>query len=335
MKPKVFMENAVVALAVLTAFNYLVHLYYKPERLAVVHRMEKQSRIELLVFGDSAIGQGCLTKPFQQAWSEATGDSLAVFNLGLDATGPVEHCVLLAHALARHPEVKYAVYGFWDFRLTEPILNRGTNLVENMAVGYYLNAPVAARFYSESSRLEEWRFRLVSQVPMLTERYALWRNVERLRRTLDDIGLRPPPSAALGYTPDVAAMRAASAAQFTEIARGFVDQGVPLWAPVREILSMCRARGVKVAVVQMPRPGDFRTTYYSSDAWSRYRAHVRALLEGEGVVFVDAHDWVENDRDFRDTVHFASPSADNFSRRLARTLARQFDAAPERRPSRQ
>jgi lysophospholipase L1-like esterase len=69
-------------------------------------------------------------------------------------------------------------------------------------------------------------------------------------------------------------------------------------------------------------PQQHRAAFYAKPIWLRLRAHVRELASTAGVTYLNASDWVEDERQFADSMHLNMEGARVFSTRLAQTLAK-------------
>jgi len=313
-----------VTAIVLVAFNVVIHLLAvnaAPRQL--IQRIRQEPRVDVLFLGDSTVDSGCHVGTFRGVWSSVTGEQISPFNAALRASSAVEHDLVLRQTLKQHPHPKWVVYGFWDLKLTQPKSGSWTNLIGNSAMGYYIEPDVAASLYAPSSALASWRFRLTGWVPMLSERLAMWMKVERLRRLFGEIGMPRQAVNEFGRVADFESLLPPSVGEFTRNCDEAVRSQTPLWTPVREIIALSKAAGAKVAFVEMPMTPRNRQLFYSTDAWKKYRGYLQPLIQREGVVYVDANDWVPEADCFADTRHLNRQGAVIFTERLARTLAPQ------------
>src|SRR6516162_8718243 len=117
MKRRLFIPLGVV-LAILFAYNILIHFAAKKTQrqhlLSVIDHLPPAT--ECLFLGNSLIEAGCDASAFDSAWSQA-GHGPVAANLGLGATTPVEHYLILKHAFDRGLRIQYIVYGFFDDQL--------------------------------------------------------------------------------------------------------------------------------------------------------------------------------------------------------------------------
>src|SRR4051812_15290915 len=92
--------------------------------------------VNCIFLGNSLIQAGCDPAAFQAAWPDTSLPPTPV-NLGLGATTPVEHYLILKHALEHSPNVKYLIYGFFDDQLNSPVHGDYSDLIGNRAFSYY------------------------------------------------------------------------------------------------------------------------------------------------------------------------------------------------------
>jgi hypothetical protein len=102
-----------------------------------------------------------------------------------------------------------------------------------------------------------------------------------------------------------------------EYAPTFVDYrpGGPGAAAVRDMLGVCRERGIPAAVVLMPEASAYRG-WYGPDGYRRITEWVESLQREFGVGVADAREWVP-DAGFADGHHLTAAGSATFSKRLA------------------
>jgi hypothetical protein len=86
-------------------------------------------------------------------------------------------------------------------------------------------------------------------------------------------------------------------------------------ARIREVLELCRARGVAVSLFRMPESSDLRSSY-SSAANRSFDEYVERLATEFGAEAIDARDW-SPDEDFGDAFHLTASGAAAFAHRFA------------------
>lgn len=111
----------------------------------------------------------------------------------------------------------------------------------------------------------------------------------------------------------------------TEMARSIYEQRLQtlpidplLDGANRELLGLCRERGIKVVLLLTPEDSVFRS-WYGTVAQHRLRNYLADLESQYGVACVDARDWVK-DRHFCDPHHLKQTGASVFTARLGREV---------------
>jgi hypothetical protein len=89
-------------------------------------------------------------------------------------------------------------------------------------------------------------------------------------------------------------------------------------AALRELLSECRQRNIKVALMLLPEPSWTRG-WYTAEAHAVVCAYLSRLHHDYPVPIVDARAWVSDD-DFSDSSHMAKKGVPAFSERLGREV---------------
>jgi hypothetical protein len=83
---------------------------------------------------------------------------------------------------------------------------------------------------------------------------------------------------------------------------------------VREVLALCRERGIPVALAWLPESSEFRA-WYPPDALAKGERFLKELRAEYGVPVIDARRWVD-DPLVADGFHLTRAGADQFSRRF-------------------
>jgi hypothetical protein len=309
MSPVRLVVQLLLLLAVVVAGNMAVALWTRNSASRQRLRSLKEAPpADVLFLGNSLVEHGADCGTFEAAWP-----GRRALNLGLGWTSPCEHALLL-QAAGRHAGAD-VVYGFFDLELTLPVPGGWADLTGNRAMAYYADLDSAIALYAPDSPLRACQMRLVSQVPILVERTAIWSRVEKhVRRRLGRIGL--PADKADPF--DRAAAFAGLASDPVQV-RAAVDNRAPLSEPVKALFHIARARGSKVLVVEMPMRAGYRRLAYEGPAWLLYRRHLEALVQQEGGSYLVASDWV-GEGGFADRLHLNGAGAAAFSRRLGQTL---------------
>jgi hypothetical protein len=92
--------------------------------------------------------------------------------------------------------------------------------------------------------------------------------------------------------------------------------GGPTCRAVRELLALCRARGVPTALVLMPEGVTFRS-WYSPAAWGQVQAFLDEASRDFAAPVINAREWVAEEG-FADSHHLLSAGAAAFTQRLGR-----------------
>jgi len=321
MKRRLFIPIA-IALFILLVYNILIAIAAKKTQrrhlLTVIDHLPPST--DCLFLGNSLIEAGCNAKAFESAWSQ-TGSSPMAVNLGLGATTPVEHYLILKRALSQPVHIKYVIYGFFDDQLNAAPTGAWEDLIGNRAFSYYFPRQAAA-FYTPGSRLEEWRLELTEHVPMLAERSSLWDRVELFRRRLDEIGLPKQKVNRFGRVGDFNALEAKDVPSFVHRCATIVNGKKGFSPPIQAMIDLAHQHGAKFLFVEMPMSPKHRATFYSLPVWTEMRSHLQALAREQNLTYITASDWVKNGENFEDTVHLNEQGARLFSTRLGMTLSK-------------
>ncbi|HWF19483.1 MAG TPA: hypothetical protein VG754_09445, partial [Verrucomicrobiae bacterium] len=320
MKGKRLITCGLLALLLLVAVNALIARAARVSlRRQFLTRLEAlPQNVDCMFLGNSLVEAGCDANAFIAAWPDKKHPPVAV-NLGLGATTPVEHYLVLKQALARCPHPKYLIYGFFDDQLNQTVNGRYCDLVGNRAFSYYFPEDAAA-FYTPGSRFEAWKMRVIGHIPMLAERSSLWGKVELLRRRISEIGMPHQKINRFGRVSDFANLEAQDVPSFIQRCESIVRERKDFSPPIREILRLAREHGVTVFLVEMPMPTQHRKLFYSLPAWQDLRAHLQTLATREHAYYIPASDWVADDNKFEDAVHLNERGAAFFSDALAPSI---------------
>jgi hypothetical protein len=322
MRAKRLFISVGVALAILVGYNVLIAWRaHTSQRQRMRAKLEQLPAAADCVFlGNSLVEAGCDADAFASAWPRRDHAFLPI-NLALGATSPVEHYLILQRALRSPMHPRYLVYGFFDDQLNATVHGDWSDLVGNRALSYYF-PDQAADFYAPGSWWKRLELGFTARVPMLAERSSLWTEVELLRRRFEDVGMPRQKTNRFGRVADFGALEAKDIASFNARCAAVVDGNVGFSRPIREIVQLARARGMQVIFVEMPMPSRHRQVFYSSPVWSRMRSYLQNLAAREGVTYVSAADWVNDDRNFEDATHLNEQGAKLFSGQLAAAISR-------------
>jgi hypothetical protein len=324
MKARQLVVQVLVLVAVLVAGNGAVA--FKSRNFVPRQKLrsiEASPPADVVFLGNSLMEAGADCRAFESAWPGPRA-----LNLGLGASSAAEHA-LLWKAAGRHAGAE-VVYGFMADQLTAPVPGGWEELTGNRAMAYYADLEGAIALYAPDSPWQAWQMRLVSKVPLLVERTAIWARVERVRRRLGRVGLPPEETNQFGRAADFAAFEPPDPPAYDRACRQAAADRVPLCEPVRALFRLARARGSKVLVVEMPMTSSYRRRFCDTTGWSLYRQHLQSLARQEGGDFLSAVDWAADDL-FSDGLHLGRAGAAAFSRRLALTMKARQDGKVARR----
>jgi hypothetical protein len=320
MKKRLFIPIA-IALVILVAYNVLIAFAAKKTQrrhlLRAIDHLPPET--DCLFLGNSLIEAGCDANAFESGWPHGDGSPRAV-NLGLGATTPVEHYLILKHALSQPVHIKYVIYGFFDDQLNAAPEGAWEDLIGNRAFSYYFPKDASA-FYAPHSRLSEWRLEMTERVPMLAERSSLWDRVELLRRQLDEIGMPKQKVNRFGRVGDFNALEAKDVPSFVQRCDAIVDAKKGFSAPIQAMIDLAHEHGAKFFFVEMPMSPRHLETFYSLPVWAKTRTHLETLAQEQHVTYIRASDWVTDGTNFEDSVHLNETGARFFSARLGMALA--------------
>jgi hypothetical protein len=114
-----------------------------------------------------------------------------------------------------------------------------------------------------------------------------------------------------------------------------VDLGERKGRALAELLASCREVGVPVALLVTPEGPMFRSMY-PPGRWEALLARLEHTAAEAGAALINAHEWMEDEGDFRDSHHLTAEAAERFSRRLAREALLPLlrdRSTPERHPA--
>jgi hypothetical protein len=321
MKRRLFIP-LVILMVILFTYNILIHFAAKKTQrqhlLSVIDHLPPST--ECLFLGNSLIEAGCDASAFESAWSHGGRGPIAA-NLGLGATTPVEHYLILKDAFSRGLHIQYVVYGFFDDQLNLTPAGNWNDLIGNRAFSYYFPKD-AATLYEPNSRLTEYRMELTEHIPMLAERSSLWDKVERLRRQLDQIGMPKQKLNRFGRVADFNALEAKDVPSFVQRCDAIVRSRESFSAPIQAMIDLAHQNGAKFYFVEMPMSPRHRQTFYALPVWTETRAYLQSLAQQQHATYIVASDWVQDGTNFEDTVHLNEQGARAFSARLATVMSR-------------
>lgn len=309
-----------VALVGLVAFNVLLHLRTRgSERQRLRALIEHLPPTDVLFLGNSLMEAGCDVDAFNAAWPKTTPLPRAL-NLGLGASTPVEHYLILQRLLQSGARPKYLVYGFFDDLLTISVSSGWSDLVGNRAIAYYV-PEAAAEFIAPGSRLKRWEMATIARVPIIAERWTLWTQVELMRRRMQQVGLAQQESNRFGRVSDFDTLAAQNLEGFNQRCARVLATQQDFSRPIREMVNLARRHDLKIIFVEMPLSARHRGVYHATPVWPEAHAYFLRKIAEDGAIHLAATDWIADDRKFEDAMHLSPAGAKEFSARLASALA--------------
>jgi hypothetical protein len=270
---------------------------------------------QVIALGNSLIAAGFDEQAFDRGLNIAP--STGSVNLGLGASTPTEHLLILRSALRAGAHPATIVYGFYDFQLTQPEVFRTSDLFGNHAMLYYTEPKFAEQFFRQSLH-DHIEFELMRHVPMLVERGAIWAKIERLRRGLSELGMDRKVTNRFGRAQDFSLLEAPGVAQFASDCVSATDR--KLNSAVSELIREASYTGIKVVIVEMPMHPYHVETFYRLAAWQQYTSRLRDILAEQNVAFIDASNWISSEQEFADHLHLSPLGASQFSEKLGSRL---------------
>ena len=281
--------------------------------------------IDVLGIGNSLMRSGFDTAALERRFL-AAGQHVTAVNAGLGSSTAIEQLLLANRALRSHA-VDIIAYGFFDQQLAIDLPKSNADLTGNHSMLYYDQPQVTLR-YAPFSLLDKLEFQIYRSSSLLTERGALWAKVERLRRSMSEIGMHHEATNQFGRKADFQLLEATSPEAFAQLCRQIIQSGSFLSAPVVDLLQQAHARGAKVVVVAMPLPSLHVAKFYDLPVWQEFVTKTRAVLELHGASFLDVSRKIPDDRLYQDNLHLAGPGAARFAELLADYLIHAGGAAP-------
>jgi hypothetical protein len=314
-------------LAVLVAANMAVSMSTRnsvPRRVMTRARQATDARIA--AFGNSLIAADL--NELAVSRSAGLNPNAGTANIGLGASSPVEHLLLLRYALQHQVHPTIVVYGFYDFQLTTPEWVSTHDLLGNRAMLYYVEPEYARKFYGQNLH-DSVEFEISRHIPMIVDRGAIWAKVERLRRRLAETGLPAEQTNEYGRAKDFSLLEPRSVSEFVQDCIASRSRNLnPAVEQIVHEIEGARANGI---FVEMPMHPEHVRLFYRTPEWAQYRAHLSDLLAAQNITYLDASGWVPDQRMFADHLHLTPEGAEQFSEQLGRYLRKQL-ASPLESP---
>jgi hypothetical protein len=314
--PTKFFASLITLLIGLTAANAVViYLTRNSVPKKVLARSLATQSDRVIALGNSLVAAGFDEEAFDRGSQIAP--STGSVNLGLGASTPTEHLLILRSALRAGARPATIVYGFYDFQLTQPEVFRTSDLFGNHAMLYYTEPKFAEQFFRQSFH-DHIEFALMRHVPMLVERGAIWAKIERLRRGLSEQGMPREVNNRFGRAQDFSLLEAPEVSQFASDCASTNNR--ELNSAVSELIREASDKGIKVAIVEMPMHPYHVETFYRLAAWKQYTTRLREILAAQNVAFIDASNWIAREQEFADHLHLSPIGASQFSEELGNRL---------------
>jgi hypothetical protein len=317
MHRKSFFVSALVATALFALLNLAVLAAARntiPRQIA--RNIERTPGLNCLALGGSLVQSGFDASVFDAGLFDAGHAGVIALNAGLGSSYPVEHLLLLRHGFQKRSGLTCAMYGFCDLQLMEPPRTSLHELIGNRAMLYYFEPAVAASYYGWPLG-DRLTFHLTRLFPAIEERGIIWAKLEKFRRRLGALGLPAQETNQFGRVQDFALMEPPSVERFARECEQAVEARRDLSRPILDMIRLSREHGARMTMIEMPMSASHVERYYRTPAWQHYRSYLQNLLASHGADYVNASDWVQDDRLFADHLHLSPQGSVVFSQKLA------------------
>jgi hypothetical protein len=266
----------------------------------------------------------------------AAGRDAAAFNYGVPASGPVTHLLYLRRLLADGVTPDLLLVEV----LPSMLADRPSGPLEGLWVFgdrlTYSELETVERFGFPSEVRSQWRaatfhpwyalrFQLLSRV---VQSWVPWHLRFDWSRGSDGSGWGTFPRDAV--TPaEQAAGHARAHHEYAPVLSDLTPGG-PAGAALKELLAVCRERGIPAKLVLMPESTTFRG-WYPPAVRERLDVFLRGVCAEYGCELIDARGWLA-DGAFTDGHHLLRPGAEAFSDRLADDVLTPWLEARRRGP---
>lgn len=316
MKPRAFIAQLALALAVIVVFNVLVARAARnmPARKVVERSLTTPGAT--LAHGNSTMAAAMNPA----AYTAASPTREPLVDIALGATIPVDHLILANFALGAN-KPRRVIYGFYSFQLFDPPTNSWRQFSGNRAVSLHLDPAAAARHSGRNSFIDSTMIHLTAAIPALLERDVIWAKVERERRGLAELGLaKKAASNRFGRVEDFAAMGTLKPDDLARAIDQIISTGADFSEPIREMFDAIQKADVELVVVAMPASDISLPTQDAKDKWREFTDYVRGKLQARNARLIDASFWFSDQAVFEDALHLNERGAEVFSARLAQTI---------------
>src|SRR5271154_5552854 len=175
---------------------------------ALMARVRQSTNAQAVALGNSLIGVG-FNEPSFDAGMELDKSDGAI-NLGMGGSSAVEQLLMLRYALQQGMHPRVVVFGFFDFQLTHPLEYATRDLIGNRAMLYYVEPEYARGLYHLSLH-DRAEFEIMRHFELFADRGTVWERVELFRRSLEQQGMPPEQTNAMGRAVDFAMLEYPSA----------------------------------------------------------------------------------------------------------------------------
>lgn len=305
-----FIGQLVVVLCLLIGANFFIaRMAANSVPRQLLSKINSKTSAKVVFLGNSTMAAAV----DEQAIEDITPGTLTL-NAALGASSPVEHLLLYQHLKDLNVEIVY--YGFFDFQLTNVPIGNISELSGNRAMALYDDAEKSIQYYAADSWCNAIAIRAASKVPAIMERLSVWAKVERLRRSLGEIGMPKRSSNQFGSIQDFQLLESDPESFRRECELSTKDQ-VNIIGPLRELFQRAIESGQRITVVEMPMPSVHRNGRYDTPHWFAYRQFLKTKLAEWQIQYMDASEWIGDDG-FSDNLHLNARGAWSFSSRLAK-----------------
>jgi hypothetical protein len=260
----------------------------------------------------------------------ADGRQPVVFNFALVGSGPLMELFCLKRLLADGVRPRWVVVECWPPFLCQEGRHAEEARIDISRLGWR-DLALLGRYWRDPGRLWE-DYDEARLVPWFSHRICLlsrfapaWLPLGARQDgnwgTLDGWGWLPSKEMP---DPDGTARR-----RGRELNRQFFAPILEHWQvsavsdrALRELLRLCRQKGIDVALLLMPETMEFRS-WYPPGVPAALDDYVRRLGDTQGVAVIDARTWA-SEEDFNDTHHLKPQGAATFTARLGREALGPF-----------
>ena len=278
----------------------------------------------VVMLGSSRTGLAFHGRRVEEAMS-SDGRRVVAFNFGIPSSGPITHLLYLKRMLAAGVMPDVLLVEIFPVMLAAGL---DAPRERHWLYGDRLTAAeveaVVRYGFDESQVRGRWRRSVVApwyglRLALLGRTIPSWlplhvRAVSEWSRGSDECGYG---SLVIQHVdPSERAKRVELARQEYGPALASLHPGGPAAEALRDLLAVCRERGITARLVLCPESSEFRG-FAPPDSKARLAAFLASLTAEYGVPVTDASDWLPDDV-FQDGHHMTAPGAAAFSDRLAR-----------------